>query len=94
MKITEQEFTKIVQGVYEDRDTICLNNPIGTREEILLWMCMCCLISYLSISEMEVPCFPSKPDSETYRQAIGFVLTGRYVETFDYLQHLEVFRDA
>lgn len=94
MGITEEEFSKIVRGIYEDRDTICSHNPIGTTEEILLWMTMCCLISYLSLSEMESPCFPSNPDAETYRQAIGFVLTGRKKEPFNHTRHLEIFRTA
>jgi len=94
VKITEQEFRKIIDGIFEDRETICRNNPIGSHEEILLWMAMCCLVSYLSVSEMETPCFPSKPDSETYRQAIGFLLSGRVVEDFDYLQYLEIFKSA
>ncbi len=94
MKITEKEFTTIIKGIYEDRDTICRNNPIGTREEILLWMTMCCLVSYLSIPELETPCFPSKPDAETYRQAIGFLISGGSFEDFDYLRYLEMFTSS
>jgi hypothetical protein len=92
--ITEKEFSRIVSGVYDDREVICRHNPIGTREEILLWMTMCCLSSYLSLSELESPCFPSKPDAETYRQAIGFILSGRMKDGFDHLPHLEIFRSA
>jgi len=94
MSITEEEFSRIVTGVYDDREVICQHNPIGTREEILLWMTMCCLITYLSLSEMESPCFPSKPDADTYRQAIGFILSGRMQNGFDHLKHLEIFHSA
>lgn len=73
-EITEQEFARICEGIYEDRKLICLHNPIGTNEETLLWMLLCCLISYLSLSEIETPCFTGMPTAETYREAILFVL--------------------
>lgn len=92
-KITEKEFVRIVHGIYSDKELICRHNPIGTDEEILLWMTMCCLASYLSLSEMETPCFPSKPDADSYRQAIGFILAGRTEGHFDYLSHLEIFNE-
>jgi hypothetical protein len=92
MAITDKEFKRIVDGVFQDREVICRHNPIGTPEEILLWMTMCCLVSYLSIPESESPCFPSKPTADTYRQAIGFILSGKMDGDFDYLKHLEIFR--
>lgn len=93
-KITEEEFAGIVRGVYDDRESICRHNPIGSTEETLLWMTMCCLGSYLSLSDVETPCFPSKPDAETYRNAIGFILTGRMVESFDHMKHLKLFQTS
>lgn len=82
-KISEQEFARICCGIKEDRETIWKHNPIGTREEILLWMLLSCLISYLSLTEIETPCFNGKPDAETYRNAILFVLKDRKTENFD-----------
>jgi hypothetical protein len=75
--ISEQEFERICWGIYEDRETIIKHNPIGTGEETLLWMLLSVLISYLNLSEIEIPCFPGVPDQETYRQAILHVLHGR-----------------
>ena len=81
-KISEREFARICDGIYTDREIICKHNPIGTPEEILLWMLLSCLVSYLSLSEVETPCFNGKPDAETYRNAILFVLDKRKTEEF------------
>lgn len=82
-KITEKEFARICDGIYKDRESICKHNPIGTREETLLWMLLNCLVSYLSVSEIETPCFTGKPTAETYKQAILFVLKDRTASEFD-----------
>ena len=87
-KITKNEFLDICRGIGEDREIICRHNPIGTREEILLWMLLSCLVSYLSLSEIETPCFTGKPDAETYRNAVLFVLKDRMTENFDAEKYL------
>ena len=87
-KISEQEFARICKGIFEDRETICKHNPIGTREETLLWMLLSILISYLSLSEIETPCFAGMPTSETYRDAINFVLRDRRIGEFDVEKYL------
>lgn len=88
-KISEQEFSRICKDIYEDRQIIRKHNPIGTREETLLWMLMSILISYLSLSEIETPCFPGMPTAETYRQAILFVLKERKTSEFDAQGYLD-----
>ena len=90
-KITELEFARICEGIAEDSEIICKHNPIGTREEILLWMLLSCLISYLSLSDIETPCFNGAPDAKTYRDAILFILKDRKTQNFDtekYLRNL------
>ena len=64
-RITEAEFARIVNGIAADRDSIIKHNPLGTDEEILLWMLLSCLISYLNLSDIETPCFTGKPDAKT-----------------------------
>ncbi len=88
-RISEQEFSRICEDIYEDRETICKYNPIGTSEETLLWMLLSCLISYLSLSEIETPCFTGMPTAETYRNAILFVLNNRKAENFDAETYLD-----
>lgn len=88
-KISEAEFAKICGGMQEDREIIIKHNPIGTDEEILLWMLLSVLISYLSLDEKEIPCFPSTTSLETYRQAILFILKDRKTENFDAEKYLE-----
>jgi hypothetical protein len=79
-EITEQEFRRICRGIYEDREAICRYNPIGTPEETLLWMLLSCLISYLSLAEIETPCLSGTPTAETYREAILFILKSKKVD--------------
>ena len=88
-KISERELARICEGIYRDREIICRHNPIGSKEETLLWMLLSCLVSYLSLSEIETPCFTGTPTAETYRQAILFVLKDRKTENFDTEKHLE-----
>lgn len=88
-KISEAEFARICDGIIEDRESIIKHNPIGSREEILLWMLLSCLISYLNLTEIETPCFTGKPDAETYRDAILFVLKDRNSDAFDPVEYLD-----
>jgi hypothetical protein len=73
-QISEEEFARLCNGIFEDREIIYKHNPIGTREETLLWMLLSVLISFLSLSEQETPCFTGVPTAETYRTAINFIL--------------------
>lgn len=82
-KISENEFAEICRGIYQDRATIYKHNPIGTPEETLLWMLMSCLHSYLSLTELETPCFNGMPDAKTYRDAVLFILKNKKKEDFD-----------
>ena len=87
--INEAEFARICNGIYEDRESIIKHNPIGMRDEILLWMLLSCLISYLNLAEIETPCFEGMPDAKTYRDAIVFVLTARQSDQFDVNYYLD-----
>ncbi len=82
-QISEKELVRLCRGIADDRDTIIKHNPIGTDEEVLLWMLLNCLNSYLSLSEQEAPCFTGRPDEQTYREAVLFVLRGRTAGDFD-----------
>ena len=87
-KISEAEFSKICGGINEDREIIIKHNPLGSDEEILLWMLLSILISYLSLEEKEIPCFPNSTSLETYRQAILFILQDRKTEDFETEKYL------
>ncbi|RMG00387.1 MAG: hypothetical protein D6735_13765 [Acidobacteria bacterium] len=82
-KITEEEFARICEQIAADADVILKHNRIGTREETLLWMLLGVLISYLSLSEVETPCFTDVPVEKTYRQAILFILKNRKAHPFE-----------
>lgn len=81
--ITESEFARLVDGIERDRDSIIKHNPIGTDEEILLWMLVSCLVGYLSLEAVETPCFTGRPDVPTYRNAIRSILSNRRADNFD-----------
>jgi len=81
--IRETEFVRIVDGIAEDRDLIIRHNPIGTPDETLLWMLMSCLVSFLSLGDNETPCFTGRPDAETYKEAIRFILRNQADPQFD-----------
>lgn len=89
-KITEEEFARICHGIYDDRETIIKHNPIGPPDEILLWMLLSCLISYLNLAEIETPCFSGKSDAKMYRDAIFFVLADRRSSDFDIDGYLDI----
>ena len=82
-RISEQEFARICRGIAEDSKAIIRHNPIGTEEETLLWMLLSCLVSYLSLNDLETPCFTGRPDAETYTNAILFILKDRRADEFD-----------
>jgi hypothetical protein len=86
--INEEQLAGLVEGILADRDVIIEHNPVGTSEEILLWMLMSCLVSYLSLDDAQTPCFTGRPDAETYHQAIRFILKGRTEPDFDVEPHL------
>ena len=87
--ISETEFGRIVDGICRDREQIIRHNPIGSDDEVLLWMLLSCLISYLSLEEVETPCFTGRPNAETYRHAIHFVLRDRATPDFDPQPYLD-----
>ena len=87
-KISEKRFAGICEGIARDRDKIIRHNPIGEDDEVLLWMLLSVLISYLSLSEQETPCFTGTPDAETYRKAVEFVLKDRRETDFDVERYL------
>ncbi|MEO8648557.1 MAG: hypothetical protein ABI539_05265 [Acidobacteriota bacterium] len=87
--ISEAEFVRICQGVRDDREAIVKHNPIGSRDEILFWMVLMCLVSYLNLSDIDTPCFTGRPDAKTYRKAIEYVIRNRWSAPFEVAPHLE-----
>ena len=81
--ITKSEFSRICRQIEDDREIIIRSNPIGTREEILLWMLLGVLGSYLNLSESDTPCFNGRPNADTYRDAIRFILNDRMADDFE-----------
>ncbi|CAN5325569.1 hypothetical protein BH20ACI2_BH20ACI2_24690 [soil metagenome] len=87
--ITEAEFARIVDGIREDRESIIRHNPMGTDDEILLWMLLSCLVSYLTLTDTETPSFSGRPDATAYKNAILYILHKRMDHPFSGGAHLE-----
>lgn len=86
--ISETEFARIAEQIRVDREQIYKFNPNVSRQEVLLWMLLSCLISFLNLTDDETPCFPGAPDAEVYRTAILHVLRRRAAPAFDADSHL------
>ena len=82
--LTEEELYRICDGIRVDRDKIIKHNPIGTENETLLWMLMSVLVSYLSLDEKEIPCFPGDVDEATYRKATEMIIEMKRDTAFDH----------
>lgn len=89
-KISEAEFATICEGIRSDRDKIIANNPIGSDNEVLLWMLLGVLVSFLNLSDLETPCFNGIPDEKNYRDAILFVLADRKAVDFDPEKYIDL----
>ena len=87
--ISEKQFADFCTNIKADRASICRSNPLGSDEEILLWMLLGVLSVFLSLSELETPCFTGKPDAATYRRAINFVLRNRKKDAFEIEKYLD-----
>ena len=88
--ISETEFERICEGIRADRAKIIENNPIGSEKEVLLWMLLGVLVSFLNLTEAETPCFNGRPDEVTYRDAINFVMAKRKTADFDTEKYIEL----
>ena len=86
--ITEAEFAKICRSIADAREPILKYNPIGPDDEVMLWMLLSTLISYLNLTDLETPCFKGTPNADTYRDAILFVMKDRRTEDFDVQNYL------
>lgn len=86
--ISETEFAQICEQIRVDREQIYKFNPNVSQQEVLLWMLLSCLISFLNLTDSETPCFPGAPDAEIYRTAILHVLRQRAAPAFDADLHL------
>lgn len=92
MKISEQEFTKICEDVYRDREQIYAYIPNINRADCLEWMILGCLITLLNIDETEQAGAFSESSGHPYGDAIKKLLENRMTEPFDVGVHLKQLR--
>jgi hypothetical protein len=86
--ISETEFVRLCDGLYADRQQIYEFNPNAGKREALLWMLVGCLMSLLSISDLEQQSTGVEPNSDSYANTILEILRGRTRPPFDPQTHL------
>ncbi len=70
----------MVDDIRNDRESIIRHNPLGSDEEILLWMLLGCLVTTLVSTRLKRR-VPGRPAADTYRDAIAFVLRTGQLES-------------
>lgn len=91
--ITEQEFEKLCEDVYAEREEIYPLIPNLSRREALLWMLLGSLVSLLSVPVEEQPDIESGATSDPYGDAIIELLQPRARPAFDPQIHLATLSD-
>ena len=81
--ISEQEFRKLCDDIYADRQQVYAFNPNVSRREALLWMLLGCLVSLLSIPILEQPSVYGGSSSDPYGDAVCEVLKDHMEAAFD-----------
>jgi hypothetical protein len=81
--ITEEEFRKLCDDIYADRQQVYAFNPNVSRREALLWMLLGCLVSLLSIPILEQPGVYGGSSPDPYGDAICEVLQDHTETAFD-----------
>lgn len=81
--ITEDEFRKLCDRIYEDREGIYPLNPNESHRDALLWMVLGSLVSLLSVPILEQPSTYRPGSRDPYGDAICELLEGRTSPRFD-----------
>jgi hypothetical protein len=81
--ISEDEFRKLCDDIYLDRERIYSFNPNMSHREALLWMLLGCLLSLLSLSQLEQSSFHTESSTDPYGDAILELLQPRMQPAFD-----------
>jgi hypothetical protein len=81
--MTEQEFKKLCDDVYAERQDIYELNPNVSRREALLWMLLGSLVSLLSVPVEQQPTLDDATSADPYGDAIIKLLQHRAAPAFD-----------
>jgi hypothetical protein len=81
--MTEQEFEKLCEDVYAEREEIYPLIPNLSRRDALLWMLLGSLVSLLSVPVEEQPDVDDSATSDPYGDAIIELLRHRTRPAFD-----------
>jgi hypothetical protein len=87
--ISEQDFAKLCDDAYRDRELIYSYNPNMNPVDCLEWMILGCLITLLSIEEADQANAFSESTEHPYGEAIVKLLENRMTEPFDADAHLK-----
>jgi hypothetical protein len=87
--ISEAEFIKLCDDLYNDRQRIYQFNPSAGKRDALLWMLLGCLMSLLSVAAPpDEGGADGSPVSDAYADAVKAILRGHMRPPFDPQVHL------
>lgn len=92
MKVSEQQFAKLCEDVYLDREQIYNYNPSMNRVDCLEWMILGCLITLLSIEPSDQSYDFETSTEHPYGEVICKLLHNRMTEPFDAKLYLNQLR--
>jgi hypothetical protein len=87
--ISEEKFRALCEEVYRDRAEIYGFHPGAGRSEALLWMLLGCLISLLSVDEVEMEAVADSSGKYLYLEAVCALLEKRTEPHFNPRPYLE-----
>lgn len=86
--ITEQEFEKLCDDLYRDREQIFAFVPSLSRKDALLWMLLGSLVSLLDVPLLEQPSVYDGTSDDPYTDAVCEVVHRHMSPPFDLRKHL------
>ena len=87
--ISEEQFRKLCEDVYTDRDLIYSYIPGLSQRDALLWMLLGCMVSLLSVPAHEQPNVYTGESEDPYGDAICQFLQARAQTAFNPRPYLE-----
>jgi len=86
--INEEEFRKLCDRLFADRENVYALNPAMSRRDTLFWMLYGSLLSLLDIPADYEPAIPPEKSDNLYAAAILDILQGRMSTQFDAEKYL------
>ena len=87
--ISEDEFKRMCDRIYKERQELYSFNPGAGKRGALLWMLLGCLISLLSVEDRELESLFESSSRDPYGDAVRTLLKERAEPPFDPQPYLD-----